>query len=221
MENIRYRIRFSKLGVIKYISHLDMTRVFMRALVRAEIPLKFSEGFTPHAKIAFGLPLSVGTEGLAEVCDLTLADGFCISPEELMSRLSKQLPDGITLLSCGEQTEKLNDIAASEYLIEFPYLPDSNIGRIEEVLSGRLSVMMKKKKGEEVETDITDKVFGKKVRSKDGHVILEVTLPSGNNGSLNPKYVIEAIRNSEGFDDCDFEVAITRKTLLLADFRPF
>ena len=66
------RIKFEKKGPIRFISHLDLTRAFHRAFARAGIKLKFSEGFSPHPKFAFGLPLSVGTEIKTEFAEFTL-----------------------------------------------------------------------------------------------------------------------------------------------------
>ena len=66
------RIRFRKVGDLQYISHLDLQRTFSRILVRAKIPMWYTKGFNPHAKVIFGLPLSVGTESECEFIDLRL-----------------------------------------------------------------------------------------------------------------------------------------------------
>ena len=57
---VKYRLQFSKEGETKYVSHLDLVRLFTRAFKRAELPLAYSEGFNPHPKMSIGLPLSVG-----------------------------------------------------------------------------------------------------------------------------------------------------------------
>ena len=68
------RLRFSKTGQAKYISHLDVNRVFSRALSRARINLWYTEGFNPHPYMSFSLPLSLGVESLCENVDIRIVD---------------------------------------------------------------------------------------------------------------------------------------------------
>ena len=67
MRNVR--IRFSKTGRARYISHLDLSRVMQRSLRRAGIPLWYTEGFNRHPYVTFAAPLSLGFEGLQETMD--------------------------------------------------------------------------------------------------------------------------------------------------------
>jgi len=90
------RGKFSKIGSAVYISHLDLMRVFFRALRRADLPISFSQGFHPHPQVSFGLPLSVGVEGLGEYADFTFYKS--VEPQEFLTRLNEQLPEGIKML---------------------------------------------------------------------------------------------------------------------------
>jgi len=99
---LKTRVAYSKLNEAKYIAHLDLTRVFDRALRRARIQLKYSEGFNPHPKIAFGPPLPVGVEGMEEYVDIDLKVEKEGSPQQdylrqASGRLQKELPPGIIL----------------------------------------------------------------------------------------------------------------------------
>ena len=67
------RVKFRKVGDLQYISHLDLQRTFSRVLVRAGLPLWYTQGFNPHIKMVFGLPLPVGCESECEFLDLRLA----------------------------------------------------------------------------------------------------------------------------------------------------
>ena len=69
----KLRLRFSKTGRAIYISHLDLMAAMQRAFARAELPLKFSEGFNPHPQISILLPLSVGTASVCELMDFRLS----------------------------------------------------------------------------------------------------------------------------------------------------
>ena len=73
------RLRFSKTGRLKYISHLDINRAMSRALKRAGIPLWYTEGFNPHPYMSFSLPLSLGVESLCESVDLRQNHSICKS----------------------------------------------------------------------------------------------------------------------------------------------
>ena len=66
------RIKFLKTGSLQYISHLDLHRLINRALVRAGIPIWYTKGFNPHAKMVFALPLPVGVESVCEYLDVKI-----------------------------------------------------------------------------------------------------------------------------------------------------
>jgi radical SAM-linked protein len=92
----RLRIRFSRGPEVKFISHLDLIRLWQRALHRAGIPLAYSQGFSPHPQLSLAAPLAVGTTSQAELMDV-----FCAKPVSshwLSSALSQQLPAGINIL---------------------------------------------------------------------------------------------------------------------------
>lgn len=90
-----YKIRFifSKKGLMKYISHLDLMRLFMRSLRRTELPVKISEGFSPHLKLSIKRALKLGLESDDEEAVVILKEP--ISPEEFQERLQNELPQGI------------------------------------------------------------------------------------------------------------------------------
>ena len=75
------RIKFCKTGSLQFISHLDLQRTFHRILVRAGIPMWYTKGFNPHAKLVFGMPLSVGTESVCEMADLKIERKISVGPK--------------------------------------------------------------------------------------------------------------------------------------------
>ena len=76
----KLRLRFKKTGRAIYISHLDLMSTIQRAFSRAELPLKYSEGFNPRPQISIALPLSVGTGSLCEILDFKLKDDTDLPP---------------------------------------------------------------------------------------------------------------------------------------------
>ena len=94
-EKQRLRIKFSRGDEVKYISHLDLMRFWERALRRAEIPLAYSEGFSPHPRISLAAPLPVGTTSEGELMDVFLQRRT--SPYFFMREMGQQLPSGIDI----------------------------------------------------------------------------------------------------------------------------
>ena len=71
---MKVRIKFAKTGHMKFVGHLDTMRYFQKAIRRAELPVAFSGGYSPHMIMSFAAPLGVGTESLGEYFDLELAE---------------------------------------------------------------------------------------------------------------------------------------------------
>ncbi len=95
-----FRFGFAKVGRMRFLSHLELYRVFCRAFRRAGIPLSHSQGYHPHPRIAFGYALPVGVESRNEVFHAQLlGDGFSPHPEALKDALQRELPEGIEVLS--------------------------------------------------------------------------------------------------------------------------
>ncbi|MFC1957691.1 TIGR03936 family radical SAM-associated protein [Chloroflexota bacterium] len=92
----RLRIRLSRGEAIKFISHLDIMRLWERALRRAQIPLAYSEGFSPHPRISLAAPLPVGVTSEAELMDVFVSKW--VSPHWFITAASQQMPAGIEIL---------------------------------------------------------------------------------------------------------------------------
>ena len=91
----RLRLKFGRGEELKFLSHLDLMRLWERALRRAGLPLAYSEGFTPHPRIALAAPLSVGVTSEAELMDVFLSRW--IAPDSFVAQAKKQLPQGLDL----------------------------------------------------------------------------------------------------------------------------
>lgn len=90
------RVKYSKGGPIKYISHLNLAQVFTRSLRRADIPVVISNGFNPRFRISFGPPLALGISSTSEYLDIRLKEEIKI--KELTERLNLALPQGLKIL---------------------------------------------------------------------------------------------------------------------------
>lgn len=107
---INIRAKFTRGEELKYISHLDMMKLFERALRRSRIPIYYSQGFNPHPQIVFGLPLSVGVTSSAEYVDFELSEDM--DPVQFVETLNKQLPEGLKLSDAKIRATKSNIMAS-------------------------------------------------------------------------------------------------------------
>ena len=221
------RTRFKKIGYLKYLSHLDLVRLFTRTFSKAGIPIKFSEGFNPHPKFSIGNPLPLGTESLAEYMDVELAE--VIKPEIFIERMNKALPEGIQLMDCRmiEKGPSLTSIIAwSHYDIRFVSEQSGEVIDVEGALSrwNKLSevyISKKKKKGKkkvERQLDIVPLIgnLTYKGMDSDGFHIISGLLKSGESGNLKPIELIEAM-DRELELNIDLDMVMIKRLEVFAD----
>jgi radical SAM-linked protein len=122
----RLRIRFSRGEEVKFISHLDIMRLWQRALHRAQIPLAYTEGFNPHPRLSLAAPLAVGVTSQGELMDV-----FCdkwVSPHFFTDAVSQQLPVGIKIVQVASVAPTLpslqSQVGFAEYEVELETGPD-------------------------------------------------------------------------------------------------
>jgi radical SAM family uncharacterized protein/radical SAM-linked protein len=96
----KIRLKFRKVGEMRFLSHLELAHLFYRASRRADLPLRFSEGFHPMPRIIFATALPVGMESLMEIVDIE-CEGK-ITPRDVLERLNQTLPPGVEIIEAGE-----------------------------------------------------------------------------------------------------------------------
>jgi radical SAM-linked protein len=134
------RIKFIRGEEVKFISHLDMMKVFERATRRANIPIAYSQGFNPHAHLIFGLPLSVGVTSHAEYADIELTQ--FVEPESFVSKLSRELPKGLIILDAKIKESKSNimaSISAASYEILISFNKEIGIKELQDNINAFLA----------------------------------------------------------------------------------
>ncbi len=192
-EPINVRIKFCKIGNLQFVSHLDLQRTFHRVLVRANIPMWYTKGFNPHAKLVFGLPLSVGTESMCEMADLRIERK--ISLEDIKKQLNEQLTDEMYVLDAYYPTTKFADIAYADYTITMKADGIDDTTALKATSRFALPVMMmKKSKSGEKEVDITSFIKKIEFESKNGVLTAKAILSAGSQQNLNPEYIVTALR---------------------------
>jgi len=155
--NFKVRLRFSKLGKIRFTSHRDVARIWERALRRASLPIAYTEGFSPRPKLHFGLALSTGHESMAEYLDVDLKEA--IEAHTLPVLLNPELPTGIEITNAAPLepgTPSLQeDVTSCSWRIE---ARDLEPGRADELVAGVLAadevLITRTRKGKEVTDDL-------------------------------------------------------------------
>ena len=149
----KYYLRFKKFGTAVWISHLDMVRTFQRIFMRAGISIVFSEGFNPHPKMVFAVPLPLGASSDCELLEFRLESER--DPAYILQRLKSVCPTGIEIFSVELAERKFTDICYASY--DFTFSDDvlPAIGTVVEHFNTRPdAVVLKKTKSGEKEKDI-------------------------------------------------------------------
>ena len=136
----RLRIRFCRGQEIRFISHLDLMRLWQRALQRAGIPLAYSEGFSPHPRVSSAAPLAIGVTSEAELMDILCTSW--VSPHWFTAAVSQQLPPGIEILQVYpialSQPSLQSQVRYAEYRVEIETEKEQK--EVESALTNLLSV---------------------------------------------------------------------------------
>ena len=178
----RYRVAYEKRGQARFTSHLDLVRIFDRALRVAKIPMAFSQGFNRHAKIAYGPPLSLGATSRAEYFDLELAQPCAWSVIEAMNDI---LPEGIRITDGRAFTRQTDSLMAAITLADYDvrltgYLMDrlsrgENVHRVRQELERSIATFR-----EAAEWMVTKQAHGQKGKTVNARpAVAQVALDPG------------------------------------------
>ena len=219
MNPIRYqkRITFSKEGRLRFISHLDLLRVFQRAMSRAGIELVFSQGFNPHPQMSFAQPLSLGVTGKREYMELQLVSDW--EDQALLDALNAQLPPGLHAWECCTMPEGTKSAMALathaqyqitlpvEYAAQYPAWLEA-FGQLEEVNITKLAKFHGRKK--QVTMDI--KPLIQSLTLTDDHVLTLWCICS-NEQNLKPDRMMKVFWETAGHPELAGQEGICRLEL--------
>lgn len=196
------RLLFEKTGRARYISHLDLMRTFQRAFLRADIPIKHTEGFNPHPFISIALPLPLGFSSSCEILEFGLLEGT--RHGDVPVRLNAVLPEGVTVKECYPGERPLKELESLEYVVDVEFSGDRQ-GLIEAwsraMSRGSWVIEKKSKKAKSGVTtlDMAPLIKGFSFTGvKSDGIQLACTLAAQNPG-LNPSVMVTAL--TEEFPD--------------------
>ncbi len=218
----RYVLVFSKTGMVKYISHLDLGRVFKRAFRRSGIDLKYSEGYHPHPRMGICQPLSLGYEGERELLEFETTSE--VSRADIMDHMQQDLPIGIKCVSigkiAGEKKTLASRIEEAVYTVTFPLSVYSDRFRedINDYLSQEKIIAFKKqKKSKELkEVDIRGQIRTlEHVDNDQNKMVLRMVLDCGSSSNLSPELVIQSFLEHMDINLDRYEIEVCRNEITI------
>ena len=210
---MKVRIKFTKEGPMKFVGHLDTMRYFQKAIRRAELPIAFSGGYSPHMIMSFAAPLGVGVTSTGEYFDMELTT--TLPTDEISQRLNSQMVEGIHVLSArqvedGKASKAMSLVAAADYLVEFrpgKAPADGWQTKINEFLKQPEILVTKETKKGEKQVDIRPFIY--KMNLQDNNLIF-LSLASASANYTKPDAVIAAFVSWLGEELPEFACMIRR-----------
>ena len=201
----KLRMKFYKKGKLKFISHLDLVRTLKGALLRAKIPIYYTEGFNPHPKMVFALPLPLGEESVCEYLDIRLTEAR--EREALLSAVNAQLTADMRFTEAYLPERSFQEITAARYEMRFREITAE---ALEKALSGSLPVMKKSKKGM-VEVDLKPHILSVSLQEEplpEGgiEIVADALLASSESSFVSPENLVKALRTATGASLEDYDV---------------
>lgn len=188
------RALFEKTGNARYISHLDLMRVFQRAFKRAGLPLTHTQGFNPRPSVSIALPLSLGVESQCELLDFELERPYACA--EIREKLNAALIDGVYIREVYEQGQKIKNLALlqSRLVLEYDrHISDDAEDVIQSLFSRPELIVEKKGKNGTTQQDIIPMLRRLAVKKLSDREVEITALHSCQNPSLNPMQLSAAI----------------------------
>ena len=204
---MKARIKFRKYGVMKFIGHLDVMRFFQKVMRRADIPIAFTQGFSPHMIMSFAQPLGVGVTSDGEYFDIELKES--ISSVKAVEQMNKAMVEGMEVVSFVEipddkKCSGMTIVAAAEYAVSLLEsgktsditceITDAWKEKITEFMAQPEIRILKQTKRSEKEVDIKPMIYDMEVC--DNKVCM--FLATGSEQNLKPDLVMKAFLTFAG-----------------------
>lgn len=209
---MRVRIKFEKTGVNKYVGHLDLMRFFQKAVKRANLPIRYSEGYNPHQIMSFAAPLGVGVTSVGEYMDIDIKED--VLSKLAIEALNKNMVDGIVIKSfryLPDDAEKcMTAVTAASYRVSYKNA-DDKANSLENLFdlkadffdnASSIIVTKQTKKGSR-DLDLKPLIYQFDLVYEDGSYVYNLCLSSGSTDNIKPELVISAFHKYANLPDCD------------------
>jgi radical SAM-linked protein len=200
----KIRLKFKKVGDMRFLSHLELAHLFYRASKRADLPLFFSEGFHPMPRIIFATALPVGMESLTEIVHMECEEK--ITPTEVMERLNRTLPPGIEITEA-EEVPPFFHLSSSPYSSVY-WIPldcllskEEALSKIKKALDGKEILIHQERDGRRRSVDIRPLLEKMEIKGEKGEKPqwgMELILRRTNGRTAKPTEIVGAVLGLEG-----------------------
>ena len=209
----KYRFCYSEGDEVKFISHLDFLRTMVRTFRRANLPVKYSEGFNPHMVMTIGLPLSVGTTTVCDCLEAELTEDIDI-PSAIES-INAVCPRGIKILGI-KKAEGLTPLHLIDSALYSASFTTDKAVDISKYIAAPCVMIEKKSKRKINEVNIKDFIRSIELLSPEGtsHLVT-MHINAGNTSNLKPELVLSSIADFFGTTITDIQ--IERKEIYFED----
>ena len=223
---MKIRIKFRKWGSMKFIGHLDMMRYFQKVMRRADVDIRYSEGFSPHQIMSFAAPLGVGITSDGEYLDIEVLSTK--SSKEMIADLNATMVDGVDIVGYVELPENakpaMSIVAAADYVLSYkdgydiPFTVDEWKKNVEELFTSKDTfTIIKKTKKSEREVDLKPLVYAFDVIEADGKPAFYINVSTGSVDNIKPELLLSSIYEKLGLDYNESAIAIHRKDVYAID----
>jgi len=194
VQKYTLRIFWQKKGNAKYTSHLDTQRTVTRALVRSGLPLYYSQGYNPHLRLVFALPVSLYQDALYDIFDVDILEQ--VDPVQAAAQLSAVMPSDMPVLKAAYPKKKFKDLDSASY--EISLKTPLSAEEIQSRFAGEV-VVEKKSKKKCAFTDISPMIKELIAYPAEDGVLLKCTLSASPDNYLNPKYITEFLGDAVSY----------------------
>ncbi|MCR5302769.1 MAG: TIGR03936 family radical SAM-associated protein [Lachnospiraceae bacterium] len=199
---MKVRIRFSKHGALVYIGHLDVMRYFQKLFRRADIPVKYSEGFSPHQILSFTPPLPLGMESFGEYADVELTQS--VPTKKALAVLRKKSVPEIEIMSFRQLPDGCENAMASVKAASYSFIYDDKAQNdaVKDAVTAfldksELNILKKTKKNERI-INIRPLVYDLTVDTDAAKI--DMTISSGSLDNIKPELVLDCLIQNCGLD---------------------
>ncbi len=217
------RFRMKKTGSLQYISHLDLVRTMHKVIVRAGLPLWYTEGFNPKPKMIFAAPLSIGTESVCEFMDIRLNE--YMDPAEAMNRLNANMTQEMQVTEAYYPETKFTDLKWMSYTITVssPTVSCELVDKANALFA--MPEITVQKKNSDAVMNIKPLVKSATAEIKDNTLVISAILSADPSAFLNPEYLVNALRSYTGVlsstDLMSESYTVMREAAYFADMSEF
>lgn len=211
-KTVIYRINYEVKGALAFLSHLEVMRLWQRAMLRCHLPIAWTQGFNPRPKLSLGPARNVGIEGLSEYLDAEFQG--IVKSDELVEKLNGILPEGVAVLKVREipQGTKMLEAVINEALYKITFLkgiPADGEAKVAALMASESCPYIRKSPKGEKEIDLRSYLLNMEISGD----TLMLSVKTGPGGSLRVAELLTVL----GYWDIIKDIKIQRMGLFVTD----